>query len=122
MPAVTGLGRGGAGYTLTVDGRPAVVARSVVVATGVSYRRLGIAAPEALVGAGVFYGAAVAEAQAMAGRRVFVAGGGNSAGRRATLRLDPRSPADAAGDQPARCVRRRRRPPPAGEAGGVDGR
>jgi thioredoxin reductase (NADPH) len=44
---------------------------------------LGVAAFEALVGAGVVYGAAVAEAHALAGQRVFVIGGGNSAGQAA---------------------------------------
>ena len=38
---------------------------------------------EALVGAGVFYGSSVGEAQACAGSHVFVVGGGNSAGARA---------------------------------------
>jgi thioredoxin reductase (NADPH) len=38
---------------------------------------------ETLVGAGVFYGAAASEAQAMKGERVFVVGGGNSAGQAA---------------------------------------
>lgn len=57
--------------------------RSVVIATGVSYRLLDIPSLDALVGAGVFYGAAVTEAPAMAGRRVFVVGGGNSAGQAA---------------------------------------
>ena len=41
------------------------------------------ARPEALVGAGVFYGAAGAEAHAMAGRGVYVIGAGNSAGQAA---------------------------------------
>jgi thioredoxin reductase (NADPH) len=44
---------------------------------------LGVPALEALVGAGVVYGAAVAEAHALAGQRVFVIGGGNSAGQAA---------------------------------------
>jgi thioredoxin reductase (NADPH) len=60
-----------------------VTARVVVIACGVSYRRLGVPALEALVGAGVFYGAAVAEAQALAGQPVYVIGGGNSAGQAA---------------------------------------
>ncbi len=60
--------------------------RAVVIATGVSYRRLGVAALESLVGSGVFYGAASSEAAAMRDRRVFVVGGGNSAGQ-ATLHL-----------------------------------
>ncbi len=66
----------------TSDGS-AVAARAVVLATGVTWRRLGIPALEALVGAGVFYGAAGAEAQAMRGRDVVVVGGGNSAGQAA---------------------------------------
>jgi thioredoxin reductase (NADPH) len=60
-----------------------VTGRTVVVATGASYRRLGVPALEALQGRGVFYGAAVAEAQAMRGRDVYVVGGGNSAGQAA---------------------------------------
>jgi thioredoxin reductase (NADPH) len=83
MRAATGLLTCPEGYTVTVsDGAP-VTARSVVIATGVSYRRLAIPSLEALVGAGVFYGAAVSEAQATTGRQVFVAGGGNSAGQAA---------------------------------------
>jgi cation diffusion facilitator CzcD-associated flavoprotein CzcO len=58
-------------------------ARAVVIATGVSYRRLEVPELEALVGAGVFYGAGTIEAQAVAGRPVFVVGGGNSAGQAA---------------------------------------
>jgi thioredoxin reductase (NADPH) len=55
----------------------------VVIATGVTWRRLGVPALESLVGAGVFYGAAGAEAHAMAGRDVYVIGAGNSAGQAA---------------------------------------
>jgi thioredoxin reductase (NADPH) len=60
-----------------------VRARSVVVANGVDYRRLDVPALEELVGRGVFYGAAVTEAPAMAGTPVCVVGGGNSAGQAA---------------------------------------
>ncbi len=60
-----------------------VEARAVVIATGVSWRRLDVPRLEALVGAGVFYGAAAAEARAMAGRDVYVIGAGNSAGQAA---------------------------------------
>jgi thioredoxin reductase (NADPH) len=55
----------------------------VVVASGMAYRRLGIPALDALTGAGVFYGAAASEAQAMKGLEVFVVGGANSAGQAA---------------------------------------
>jgi len=58
-------------------------ARTVVIASGVSYRRLGIPELEALAGAGVFYGAGTIEAQAVTGKPAFVVGGGNSAGQAA---------------------------------------
>jgi thioredoxin reductase (NADPH) len=61
----------------------AVTSRAVVIATGVSYRRLAVPELESLAGAGVFYGAATTEARALAGKRAFVVGGGNSAGQAA---------------------------------------
>jgi thioredoxin reductase (NADPH) len=60
-----------------------IVARSVILAMGAAYRRLGIPDLEVLVGSGVFYGGTVTEAQAMRGQEVFVAGAGNSAGQAA---------------------------------------
>lgn len=69
-------------HQLEVDGT-VVRARTVVVATGVSYRRLGVDHVEELVGRGVSYGAAMSTAGEMAGRDVYVVGGGNSAGQAA---------------------------------------
>jgi thioredoxin reductase (NADPH) len=66
-----------------LSGGTEALARAVVIATGVSYRRLGVAALDRLVGMGVFYGAAAAEARAMAGQEVLVVGAGNSAGQAA---------------------------------------
>ena len=60
-----------------------ITARAVIVATGIAWRSLGVRRLEALVGAGVFYGAAGSETLAMAGRDVFVVGAGNSAGQAA---------------------------------------
>ena len=60
-----------------------VTSRAVVIATGVSYRRLAVPELEPLSGAGVFYGAATTESQALAGKQAFVVGGGNSAGQAA---------------------------------------
>ncbi|UEA61190.1 FAD-dependent oxidoreductase [Gordonia otitidis] len=60
-----------------------VLARSVLVASGVAYRRLGVESLEQLVGAGVNYGAALSAAREMDGRDIFVVGGGNSAGQAA---------------------------------------
>ena len=63
-------------------GLSSAAARSII-ATGVSYRRLGIPSLDALTGAGVFYGAATTEATAMKDQEVFVVGGANSAGQAA---------------------------------------
>jgi thioredoxin reductase (NADPH) len=56
---------------------------SIVLATGVQYRRLDVPGLDALTGAGVYYGAASTEAAAMTGARVIVVGGANSAGQAA---------------------------------------
>jgi len=64
------------------DSEP-VNARAVLLACGVTYRRLGIPELEALNGAGVFYGSATSEAPGLAGRDAYVLGGANSAGQAA---------------------------------------
>ncbi len=63
-----------------------IAARTVILAPGIAWRRLGVPSLERLVGSGVFYGAAGTEARAMDGRNVFVVGAGNSAGQ-STLHL-----------------------------------
>ncbi len=70
-------------HRLELTDGTAVRSRSVVIATGASWRRIGVPELEALAGRGVFYGAAVSEAPAMRGRHVHVVGGGNSAGQAA---------------------------------------
>ncbi|HEX4473317.1 MAG TPA: FAD-dependent oxidoreductase [Nocardioides sp.] len=60
-----------------------VRARAVVIASGVTYRKLGVEAIDSLVGSGVNYGAAMTAAREMEGYDVFVVGGGNSAGQAA---------------------------------------
>jgi thioredoxin reductase (NADPH) len=79
----TGLRADGDRRLVRVSDGAEVAADAVVVASGVSWRRLGVPRLEALVGAGVFYGAAGAEARAMEGQDVFVVGAGNSAGQAA---------------------------------------
>ena len=79
----TGLRADGTERVIELSDGSAVRARSVVIATGVDYRRLSVPALEPWIGRTVFYGAAVSEAPAMAGKRVFVVGGGNSAGQAA---------------------------------------
>jgi thioredoxin reductase (NADPH) len=54
-----------------------------VITIGVQYRRLSAPGVEELIGAGVFYGAALCEAPATRGRTVYIVGGGNSAGQAA---------------------------------------
>jgi thioredoxin reductase (NADPH) len=58
-----------------------IVARASICATGVAYRRLGLANEERFLGAGVYYGAGASEAALTRGEHVFVVGGGNSAGQ-----------------------------------------
>jgi thioredoxin reductase (NADPH) len=68
---------------LTLSSGDEIHARTVILAGGVSYRRLGVPAVDDLVGSGVFYGATMSEAKTMSGLDVFVLGGGNSAGQAA---------------------------------------
>jgi len=70
-------------YRLRLSDGGVLTTRTVIIATGATYRRLGIPFLEHLQGRGVFYGAAASEAPAMRGRNVFVAGAGNSAGQTA---------------------------------------
>ncbi len=70
-------------FALRIGDADVVHARAVVLATGVSYRRLRVPALARYVGASVFYGASSIEARAQRGRAVYVVGGGNSAGQAA---------------------------------------
>ncbi len=83
MREVLGLRTEGGRHVITISDGNEAAGRAVILATGVSYRRLGIPSLERLVGAGVFYGGSVSEAQGLAGERVYVVGGGNSAGQAA---------------------------------------
>src|SRR6516165_11728041 len=83
MRQATSLTARDGNYQLHLSDGSAVTSRTVIIATGATYRRLGIPHLEDLQGRGVFYGAATSEAAAMRGRKVFVAGGGNSAGQTA---------------------------------------
>jgi thioredoxin reductase (NADPH) len=83
---VAALRRKGPDLYVTLSDGTEVAGRTVIVATGASYRRLGIPSLEALQGVGVFYGAAVTEAQTVQGQRVHIVGAGNSAGQ-ATIHL-----------------------------------
>ncbi|HEY3527782.1 MAG TPA: FAD-dependent oxidoreductase [Nocardioides sp.] len=80
----TGLDVGGLGepHVVRTEGGD-VRARAVVIASGVTYRKLGVEAIDSMVGSGVNYGAAMTAAREMEGLDVYVVGGGNSAGQAA---------------------------------------
>jgi len=70
-------------YEVTLDDGTTLLGRSVVVATGARYRKLGVADEARFQGLGVYYAATELEARACKGKEVVVVGGGNSAGQAA---------------------------------------
>ena len=62
-----------------------VVAHSVLLATGISYRKLDVPGADAMTGRGVFYGSAATEANACGGDDVYIVGAANSAGQAAVF-------------------------------------
>ena len=73
----------GPAHLVRLDGDECVRARAVVLALGVSWRRLDAEGIDRLVGRGVYYGAARTEAQRIQGKHIHLLGGGNSAGQTA---------------------------------------
>jgi thioredoxin reductase (NADPH) len=71
------------GYTVTLDGDDVIATRSIVVATGVTWRELPAEGAAELVGRGIYYGAARTEALAVRDKDIVLVGGGNSAGQAA---------------------------------------
>lgn len=82
--AATALLPDSADHRVRLEGGSLLTADAVLVATGVRYRRLEAPGMERLIGAGVYYGAARAEAPRCAQQDVYVVGAGNSAGQAAT--------------------------------------
>ncbi len=72
-------------YCVQLDGGQRVSACVVLLATGVEWRILGAEGLDRLQGRGVLYGASRNEATNVVGKRVFVVGGGNSAGQAAVF-------------------------------------
>ena len=70
---------------ICLDDEKTVAAHAVLLATGVAFRWLEAPGCPDLVGRGVYYGAAVAEASDCRDQRLYVLGGGNSAGQAAVL-------------------------------------
>ncbi len=60
-------------------------AKAMLVATGVSYRKLNVPGMDRVYGAGVYYGAAMTEAVGCRGEDVYIVGGANSAGQAAVF-------------------------------------
>jgi thioredoxin reductase (NADPH) len=72
-------------YRVEIDGDSQVLARSVIIATGVQYRKLPLPNLAQFEGSGVYYAATTSESQLCAGDEVVVVGGGNSAGQAAVF-------------------------------------
>jgi thioredoxin reductase (NADPH) len=83
MHAATGIRRDGDRLYVSLSDGGEVSARTAILATGATYRRLGVPELEALVGAGVFYGGPVSEAPTTVDEETYVVGGANSAGQAA---------------------------------------
>jgi thioredoxin reductase (NADPH) len=73
---------GGSKFVKLSDGNE-IGAKALVIATGVSYRKLNVPGLERLQGAGVYYGAAMTEAATCKDEDVYIVGGANSAGQAA---------------------------------------
>jgi thioredoxin reductase (NADPH) len=80
---VTGLEVRGSARRVTFADGTFIDGHTVLLATGVSYRRLGAPGLDELTGRGVYYGSALTEAAACQDQDVFVVGGANSAGQAA---------------------------------------
>ncbi len=70
-------------YEVCLDDGSKIIGRSVVIATGARYRKLGVQDEERFQGAGLYYAATELEARSSKGQDVVVVGGGNSAGQAA---------------------------------------
>jgi thioredoxin reductase (NADPH) len=83
IEAIEPLSEGG--YCVQLDGGQRVSACVVLLATGVEWRMLNAEGVDRLQGRGVLYGASRNEASNVVGKKVFLVGGGNSAGQAAVF-------------------------------------
>ncbi len=79
----TGLEVADGHYVIALDDGSRILARSVVIASGVRYRKLDVAHLAEFEGTSVYYAATQVEAMSCVGDPVVVVGGGNSAGQAA---------------------------------------
>jgi thioredoxin reductase (NADPH) len=68
---------------LTLSNQEKINARSIIITTGVEYKKLEAEGINNFTGAGVYYGSATTEANACRDKAVYIVGGGNSAGQAA---------------------------------------
>ncbi|GAA1971361.1 FAD-dependent oxidoreductase [Terrabacter lapilli] len=80
---VVGLRGAGSQHSVVLDDGVSVAAHAVILATGVSYRRLAGEGLDELTGRGVYYGASPRQAEDCADKDVVIVGGANSAGQAA---------------------------------------
>ncbi len=83
MQEATGLEESDDRFFVSTSAGNEVGARAVILAMGVTYRRLDVPSLDGFTGAGVYYGASSSEARALEGGCAYVVGGGNSAGQAA---------------------------------------
>ena len=83
--------------TIRLDGDETIRARTIIIATGVNWRRLDIEGFDRLIGKGIYYGAARSEAGVTQGEDVFLIGAGNSAGQAAIFFANHARTRDAGG-------------------------
>jgi thioredoxin reductase (NADPH) len=75
------ISKEGLGYAAHLSDGTRVLGRTLLLASGVEWRRLEVPGIDDLLGAGVYYGAGPSEALGCVGAHVVVVGGGNSAGQ-----------------------------------------
>jgi thioredoxin reductase (NADPH) len=80
---VTGVSVAGPSRIVKLSAGSDVGCKVLLIATGVSYRKLDVPGAERLQGCGVYYGSAMTEAKSCEGEDVYIVGGANSAGQAA---------------------------------------
>jgi thioredoxin reductase (NADPH) len=73
------------GHCVTLDGGDRITASVLLLTTGVSWHRLEFQGHDDLLGRGIVYGASRFDGIAVTGSRIFIVGGGNSAGQAAVF-------------------------------------
>lgn len=79
--SVKNISHDGQYKTIELESGEKIHTQTIVLTTGVDYRKLATKGLSELTGAGVYYGAATTEANTCKNGDVFVVGGGNSAGQ-----------------------------------------